>query len=93
MSIMEDAGRLRRQYAIAVLQHQQDLIELALYQVRRQRLRRRRGQRRRRHWVRPWIGRRHQFGMYDQLIVELRNEDHESFTNFLRMTQICLMSC
>ena len=23
--------------------------------------------------------------MYDQLMVELRNEDHASFTNFLRM--------
>ena len=28
---------------------------------------------------------RRQFGMYDQLMVELRNEDHASFTNFLRM--------
>ena len=35
--------------------------------------------------MRPWIGRRRQFGMYDQLMVELRNEDHVSFTNFLRM--------
>lgn len=35
--------------------------------------------------MRPWIGRRRQFGMYDQLMVELRNEDHASFTNFLRM--------
>ncbi|KAK7093419.1 hypothetical protein V1264_007179 [Littorina saxatilis] len=24
--------------------------------------------------------------MYDQLMVELRNEDHASFTNFLRMS-------
>ena len=35
--------------------------------------------------MRPWIGRRWQFGMYDQLMVELHNEDHASFTNFLRM--------
>ena len=49
------------------------------------RARRRRGELRRRNWVRPWIGRRRQFGMYDQLMVELRNEDHVSFTNFLRM--------
>ena len=25
------------------------------------------------------------FGIYDQLMVKLRNEDHASFTNFLRM--------
>ncbi|XP_068250352.1 putative nuclease HARBI1 [Palaemon carinicauda] len=30
-------------------------------------------------------GRRRQFGIYDQLMVELRKEDHASFTNFLRM--------
>ncbi|XP_070182333.1 uncharacterized protein, partial [Littorina saxatilis] len=36
--------------------------------------------------VRPWIGRRRQFGMYDQLMVELRKEDHASFTNFLRIS-------
>jgi hypothetical protein len=83
--VMEDPERLRREYEVAVLQHQQDLVEFALYQVRHVRARRRRGQRRRRQWVRPWIGRRQQFGLYDQLMVELRNEDHASFTNFLRM--------
>ena len=35
--------------------------------------------------MRPWIGRRRHFGMYDQLMVELRNEGQASFTNFLRM--------
>ena len=81
---MDDPERLRQEYQIAVLQHQQDLIELALYQVGHNQARRR-GRRRRRHWVRPWIGRRKQFGLYDQLMVELRNEDQASFTNFLRM--------
>ncbi|XP_070188769.1 uncharacterized protein [Littorina saxatilis] len=81
---MEDPARLRREYQLAVLQHQHDLIDLTLYQVRANRPRRRRGERGRRNWVRPWIGRRRQFGMYDQLMVELRNEDHASFTNFLR---------
>ena len=47
------------------------------------RRRKRRG--RRRFWARPWIGRRRQFGLYDQLLVELRNEDQESFKNFMRM--------
>ena len=35
--------------------------------------------------MRQWIGRRRQFGIYDQLMVELRNEDEAAFTNFLRM--------
>ena len=82
---MEDPERLRREYQIAVLQHQQDLIQLAVHQVRANRARGRRLRRRRRHWVRPWIGRRQQFGLYDQLMVELRNEDQAAFTNFLRM--------
>ena len=35
--------------------------------------------------MRPWIGRRQEFGIYDQLMMELRNEDPASFTRFLRM--------
>ena len=61
------------------LQHQQNLVELALHQVDVIRRRKRRGRRR------FWIGRRRQFGLYDQLLVELRNEDQESFKNFMRM--------
>ena len=37
--------------------------------------------------MRPWILRRREFGIYDQLMVKLRNEDHASFTNFLGMPQ------
>ena len=62
----------------------QNLVELGLHQVDViRRRRKRRG--RRRFWVRPWIGRRRQFGLYDQLLVELRNEDQASFKNFMRM--------
>ena len=68
---MKDLARLRQQYLLPVLQHQHDLIDLTLYQLRANRARRRRGERRRRNWVRPWIGRRRHFGMYDQLMVEL----------------------
>ena len=35
--------------------------------------------------MRPWVGRIREFGIYDQLRVELCNEDHASFTHFLRM--------
>jgi len=80
---MDDPDKLRLQYKIAILQHQQNLMELALHQIHVTRRRRRRGQRR--YWVRPWIGRRRQFGLYDQLLVELRNEDQKAFKNFMRM--------
>ncbi|KAK8388677.1 hypothetical protein O3P69_020574 [Scylla paramamosain] len=35
--------------------------------------------------MRSWIGRHQQFGLYDQLMVELRAEDPASFTNFMQM--------
>ena len=73
-----------------VLQHQHNVVELALHQVDVIRRRRtRRGHRR--FWVRPWIGRRRQFGLYDQLLVQLRNEDQVSAKNFMRMPPENLM--
>ena len=36
-------------------------------------------------WVRDWILRRPQLGLYDRLMVELRNEDPRAFHNFMRM--------
>ena len=81
---LDDPDSLRIQYEIAVLQYKQNLVELGLHQVDViRRRRKRRG--RRRFWVRPWIGRRRQFGLYDQLLMELRNEDQASFKNFMRM--------
>ena len=71
---MDDPDSLQIQYEIPVLQHQQNLVELGLHQVDViRRRRKRRGHRR--FWVRPWIGTRRQFSLYDQLLVELRNED------------------
>ena len=78
---MEDHKRLRQEYQLVVLQHQYDIIELALHQIRANRLGRRR--QRRWVWVRLCIGRRQQFGLYDQLLVELRTEDQASFKNFM----------
>ena len=37
-------------------------------------------------WLRPWILCRPLFGIYDQLLVEMRNEDPRAFKMFLRMT-------
>ena len=36
-------------------------------------------------WIRQWITRRGDYGIYSRLLQELRNEDHRSFTNFMRM--------
>ena len=36
-------------------------------------------------WVRDWIARRRQLGLYDRLMVELRNEDPRAFKRFMRM--------
>lgn len=75
----------RRDVAVFLLQqHNNQLIQLHAILNRR---RRRRRERRRigRVWVRPWIGRRMELGLYDRLMVELRNEDPRSFHNFMRM--------
>ncbi len=36
-------------------------------------------------WVRDWIGRRQQFGWYEQLMAELEREDPRTFKNMVRM--------
>lgn len=84
---MECPARLALQYKAAVLQAELNLqsvaIDLHLYAARRKRKR----ARRRRWWSRAWLspGRRRQFGLYDQLMVELRREDQDAFINFMRM--------
>ena len=85
---MECAGRLRLQFNAALLQVEIDLLNTFtdVYKIQRAVRKKRRAQRRR-WWTRQWLGpeRRLQFGLYDQLMVELRTEDNESFENFLRM--------
>jgi hypothetical protein len=68
---------------LAVIGHQFNLVNLALQHIKN-RLNRR-GRRRRQVWVRPWISRRLDFGLYDKLLVELRNEDQGAFKKFMRM--------
>ena len=63
---------------VILLLNQQVAQVAELNRLRAQRRRRRR----RRWWVRPWIARRMELGTYDRLLIELRNEDTESFTNF-----------
>ena len=62
-------------------------VDLGLAKALQQRRRRRRRRRiaSRRFWVRPWILKRTDFGHYNRLMRELEAEDHEAFTNFLRV--------
>src|SRR5699024_6454894 len=43
--------------------------------------------RRRRWWVKPWIQRREQLGASTRLLVELAQEDPDSYRNHLRMSE------
>ena len=74
----------RRDVMVFLLQHQNaQLVQLHQMLARRRRSRRR--QQIRAVWTRNWITRRPQQGLYDRLMVELRNEDPRSFQNFMRM--------
>lgn len=75
------------QYYLAALQHHVNLVKLTLHHYREMKKTnsRRKHAQKRRYWVRGWIARRHNFGLYDQLMTELRNEDQASFKNFMRM--------
>jgi hypothetical protein len=70
--------------ALAVIRHQYQVMNLYL-EARRRREDERRRRRGRRYWVRDWISRRPQLGVYDRLLVELRAEDPSSFCKFLRV--------
>ena len=76
--------RDRRAYVLAMALQQLDQINLHIHQHLQDRRRRRRGQRRQ-VWQQPWLSRRKQFGIYDQLLVELRKETQKSFRNFMRL--------
>ena len=69
----------------AILNERNRLLLLRMILLQHRRRRRRRNDRR--WWCRLWLSpeRRLQFGLYDQLMVELRREDPASFRNFLRM--------
>ena len=40
-----------------------------------------------RMWVRPWIGRRDQKGAFKNLVQELRDEDKAAYKNYFRMDE------
>ena len=65
--------------------HQQNQLIQAQHILERRRRKRRRRRVLRNIWVRDWIARRPQLGLYDRLMVELRNEDPRACTRFMRM--------
>ncbi len=102
MSIQPSQRRLQ---LLLELEEEDAEIDIGLAQLLQQTRRRRRGAPKR-FWVRPWIKRRKDFGHYDRLMHELEVEDHEAFTNFLRvppfpffgamliiLKAICIMRC
>ena len=76
----------RRDVLIFLLQDQNNNIAQQIHHiVDGRRRRRRRGRQQRRVWVREWVARRPNLGLYDRLLVELRAEDPRAFHNFMRM--------
>ena len=73
----------RRDVLFFMLQHQHNQLIQAQHILERRRRRRRRVVQN--IWVRDWIARRPQLGLYDRLMVERRNEDPRAFTRFMRM--------
>ena len=84
---MDDLARLKKEYELEVLRHEHLCIRVQLMLKRHRR--RRMNRQRRRVWIRPWVRRTEEFGIYDQLLVELRREDTASFVNILRMPLGC----
>lgn len=84
---MEVSENLMLQYVAAMAHQEVFQQQINIYKFIRNRLRRRRGARARRIWIRPWLHpeRRLQFGIYDQLMLELRREDPRTFKKFLCM--------
>ena len=62
------------------------LLVAMAYMVRaRGRVRRRRVARRRAVWARPWLLRRPESGIYENLIQELNRKDIDGYKNFIRV--------
>lgn len=64
-----------------MLRHEHLAIRVQLVIARR----RRRDRQMRRFWIRPWVQMREEFGIYDQILLQMRWKDTVSFVNFLRM--------
>ena len=84
LNVKSSMNPQRRDVILLLFQNQNDQL-LQIHEMLARRRRRRRGRQARNVWVRDWISRRPEQGLYDRLMVELRNEDPRSFQNFMRM--------
>ena len=76
---------LRTALAMSAIQQQDLQLEADMANVLITQRRKRRRASRRRFWVRQWLLRREEFGVYETLLRELKREDVPAFRNFLRM--------
>lgn len=85
-NIMDPSEKFKLETTVLVLQAQMHVIEADIKYYEHVKKRRKRRVIRK-CWSRAWLGpeRRRQFGLYDQLMQELRREDQKSFINFTRM--------
>ncbi|CAG2229278.1 unnamed protein product [Mytilus edulis] len=81
---MDLGVRARLRYQAALIQAR---LNLNVANINLIAVERRRRRRQRRWWTRPWLSpeRRRSFGLFDQLMTELRREDRQSFVHFIRM--------
>ena len=78
---------VQRRAGLALAMELEYQHQLLVAENRRRREPPRRQRRRKRWWVRPWLtpARRLEYGHYNRLMQELRVEDENSFTNYVRM--------
>ena len=75
---MDDPAKSREEYMEAVLKHHHDIMEVGVHMLREKEAKKRKKQKRQ-YWIRPWIGKRENYGLYDKLMMELRSEDISCF--------------
>ena len=84
---MEHTQRLRLHYVAAMAPQEVFQQQLNIHLFISGRMRVRRGTQARSIWIKPWLNpeRRRQFGIHDQLMVELSRDDTRAFKKFLCM--------
>ncbi|GFX31664.1 hypothetical protein TNCV_4081881 [Trichonephila clavipes] len=57
--------------------------------IKKELIRRQNAKRKKRKvWVKPWVGRRTEYGASHTLLKELKNEDHTAYRNMLKELQV-----
>ena len=83
--MMEDQMLLYLEITAVMLEMEQTLIQLlALYIEKAIKKKKRKL---RAYWTRRWISKRARYGMYENLMQELANEDLPAYKNFIRINR------